>query len=180
MNELLKTPRILWASLLFVSLFFCAASLYPIDPFLGASNIAFVAAPGICFVALMDAVMSFLLPASILKRWGAAMASKVTTEPDPSAEPMFREAAPKIRVLRADKIVLRRYVAVWQTTMILACAMSESIAIMGTVLSALGFWPYWSAPLGIAGVVLVAIRMPSERAVLQSASKVLNAKFIVS
>ena len=33
--------------------------------------------------------------------------------------------------------------------------------LMGAVLSAMGFWPFWSAPLGIASVILVAIRMPS-------------------
>jgi hypothetical protein len=179
LNDLLKVPRILWASLLFVSGVFCAASFYPLHQLVGDISMPFVVAPMFCVVGLADAAMSFLLPAMGMKRWATSVSGSVTTEPDPDAERLFREAAPKLRVLRADKLLLRRLMAAWQTQMILACALSESVALMGATLSGLGFWPFWSAPLGLAGFVLVAIRMPSERSVLQTATKALDAKLML-
>jgi hypothetical protein len=181
MEALLKTSRVLWSALLTASLLFCTASLLPLQGVLQVGEVPFVVAPALAAVAVLDTIMSFVLPAHTFGVWArTTLQSEVTLERDTTADVLYRQLAPEIRVLRIDAPKLRLIHARWQSSLVLSCALSESVALMGAVLSVLGYWPLWSAPLGVAGVILVAIRRPSRASLLRQVEKAVGAKAIVT
>jgi len=180
MNDHLKIPRVLWSALLTAAVLFCGGSFLPLHSYFNTATPPAIAAPAFCLTAVVDIVLSFVFPRIQYQAWAQRnLKGLVTSEPDPTADKLFKKAAPEIKVLRVDRPMLRKMILPWQSSFIISAALSESVALIGGLLSILGFDLVWSAPLGLAGVVLILIRWPSERSVLGPVERAVGARVVL-
>ncbi|HEU4412325.1 MAG TPA: hypothetical protein VFS43_44190 [Polyangiaceae bacterium] len=167
MAQQLRVATILWFALLFASLLYPGILVSLRSTGLEPPPPDFALAPAFYAVALVAAVMSFVLPRIKYAATLKPFASRVEAVAGGAAPwPGYRSKVEGERVLRLQAGDLRALVGGFVTALILALAMSEAVSLLGFVLGFLGFpAPVW-APLSAAGPLLIALRFPSERAVL--------------
>jgi hypothetical protein len=129
--------------------------------------------PVLGFVALSVAVVSVVMPRTMLRQALGRLDLRLDSEPDPHAEPsLFRDSAPMRKVFAEPERARERAVMPFQTTLILGLALSEAVAIFGFVLGMLGFDLAYVLPFFVVSWILCAVRRPSleqiERALEQA------------
>lgn len=176
MAPYLRVPRVLWFSLLVASL------LYPCILWLVRSRglppppPPSVLAPALSGAALAAGVMSFVLPRVQLASALAPFASRVEQQAGAAPWPGYRSKVEGERVLRLADADRRALAKAYQTSLVIALALSESVALLGFVLGFLGFPAAAAAPLSVAGTLLIAARFPTERGVLGPLERVHGAR----
>lgn len=130
------------------------------------------------FVSLTIAVTSFLLPRWLYQQAARAVDVKTEEEVAPSAFPeRYRDAMPK-RVMFSDpKAAMGKAFACFMTPFILSLALSEAIALFGFVLAQIGNPRPFTAPFFVAGAILIAIRFPTQSAILGMFERARGASF---
>jgi hypothetical protein len=180
MAQYLRVPRILWLSLLVASL------LYPAIVLMARANDPEPLAPEVFLLpafylaSLMTIAMSFLLPRRKLAASFAPFASRVEAGAGGASQPWagYRSKQPGERELRLSGADLRAVARGYQGALILALALSESVALMGFVLGFLGFpAPFW-APLSAVGTLLIALRFPTEGALFGRLERAHSARVV--
>lgn len=182
MAPYLRVPRILWFALLAASLFYPGLLLFLQSNGHRATTPEFVMVPALYGAALMSTVMSFVMPRIKLAATFKPFASRVESGGGGAAPwPGYRGKVEGERVVRLSGPDLRALVVGgYQTALILGMALSESVAIMGFMLGFLGFPLVMWAPLSAAGTLLIAIRFPTERAVLGPLEKAVGARAVLN
>jgi hypothetical protein len=97
---------------------------------------------------------------------------------DPAEERMFRDAAGKQRVFAAPTLARALGCQILMTMTVLSLAGAESVSVLGLVASVLGFPLTHQAPFYALGIVLIAIRFPSQRRWVAAIEGVYNAKLV--
>lgn len=175
-SQLMFVPRVLWAALyastfIYVFLYFTVAPDQPQQP-IGTMRIA------LAVTALMVAVVSFVLPAS-LHRKGAAMAKlDVKDVPDPDGSVMLRDEAPTIRVFADPAKARKKAMALYFTPLILSLALTEAIAIFGFVLGFLGAELPTVLPFFVAAWILFIPRFPRWKAAVEPLEQAHDARLL--
>ncbi len=154
----IATMRILWAALLTsVSLFAVLILILPpaqVSPD-RVQFFIFVA------VAAASTVSSFVLPAQAHGNTVRRAALETQDVPDPEAPAGFGDVK-RVQVFK-DPARARAYAfGSYQMYMILGCALSEAVAMLGLVLNRLGHPPLTTLPFVVAGLLLMAVRYPVE------------------
>ncbi len=178
MGERLKVMRIMWAAMLgttgafaFVVFMVRRAGSVP------ASAEAPVMLPAMAVIAAMLAGTSFVAPARMYRQSLARAKLAVREEADPNAIGMYRETAPKRRVIADRDAALRAAAMGYQTSRIFGLAMAEAVGVLGIVVGMLGFPLYAALAFIGAGAVLVALRFPTERSYLGPIEATYDATF---
>jgi hypothetical protein len=123
--------------------------------------------------AASTAAVSFVLPRHIHARAASSSSFAVNEVPDPDAPAGFGDAR-RVRMFADPPRARQRAFMLYQQYTILCCALSESVAMFGVVLNRLGHPLTTSLAFVATGMVLVALRFPSEAKALelfQSATK---------
>jgi hypothetical protein len=154
----LRTLRILYAAI--VSSTVVVALLGFLLPPTGLTPPPLVA-PLLGVVAVVDAVLSFVMPSFLLGKAVLASPPEVEVELDAAEAAGFRAASPARRVVRMTDEVVRRYAQPLQSSTIVGLALSEAISLFGLVLSRLGADWRACAPFFAAGTCLALLRVPS-------------------
>lgn len=161
----LTTPRILWGNFLVsVVLFLGMTFIVPQDPELAFEPIM---APVFGGVAVMSAVMSFVVPGIIVKPALANADVKLREVPDPNASIQVSGKTPTIKVVADPRAFRQRAYAMFLTPWLLAVALSESVAIFGLVLHFMGASLPIIAPFFAVSFLLIAMRFPTEKAIIK-------------
>lgn len=176
MPDPLITPRVLWIALCLSQLML--GGLAFVLPSEADAPAPMMLAVALAAVSVGIAVVSFVLPANVAAKTFKLRGSLVELEPDPEAVPLYREGAPKIRILRANDATLRALVLGWQPPFILSMALSEAVTLNGFVLSRIGFEAPMVAPFVAAGLLLSLARWPSRARILASAARALTARVV--
>lgn len=172
----LLVPRILWAALLLASFVYLYVWL-TVAPAAPETPIAQMPiALGVA--ALMCAIVSFVLPASLHRKAAAAAKLEVKEIPDPNASVMFRDNTPMIRVFANPAEARKKAMALYFTPLILSLALTEAIAIYGLVLGFQGWGAQVVLPFFVAAWLLFLPRFPRMRAAVGPFEKAQNAKLV--
>jgi len=166
----IATLRVLWAALMSsVGLFGVVILVLPPAQVSPDTTMLIVFA----VTAASTAAMSFVLPRQIHARAANAATLGIHEVPDPDAPAGFGDAR-RVRVFTDPARARQRAAMLYQQYTILSCALSESVALFGFVLNRLGHPPTTSLAFILAGMLLVALRFPSEQKAVelfQSATK---------
>jgi hypothetical protein len=154
----LLVARILWASLLGSTVMLLGVawflSLQGSDgPAIGPS----LALPMGC-MALVTAALSVGLPPRVLRQ--ALRALDLPVVERPAADRLFTDRPRRARVFAEPDQARRRAAPAVQTSMILALALAESVAIFGLALVALRAPLSWGIPFFVVAWVLQIARFP--------------------
>jgi hypothetical protein len=178
MEKQLLTLRLVWGGILASTGVYAAllvSGVIPPQP-LSSETPPFV----IPFAALavMLAVVSFVLPKVIYRQVATKIDVRIEEEPVPEVFAAgYRQAAPERKVFADPEAAARKAVVCFQTPFILSIALSEAAALLGFVLGFLGFpAPTW-APFMIGGAALIAMRFPTKEQVLSRFEAALGASF---
>jgi hypothetical protein len=159
-EQRLMTARILWGALLMaVGLYAVVLVMAPQTP---PSPPNPILPPIFGFIGLSTAVMSFIIPSIAVKQGMQRLKLPLTEAADPNAPEAFGKMRKAFR--DPDKALSSAF-GVWQTGLILSCALSESVALFGFVLGFLGHGWAIAAPFFAAGAILIAVRFPTAAAV---------------
>lgn len=156
----MQTARMLWMSLT-VSVLLLGVVAFVAPPQDNAPQMPMLVIFAV--VAVGEAIASFIVPANMMRTGFKTLEVETTEEPvanDDSA--MFRTEPRMQKVIKNPKKALRVARARYQTPLILGLALSEAVAINGVILSQLGFSMAVFLPFLVVGLVLVAIRFPSD------------------
>ena len=160
MTRRTRTAQILWASL-FASTFCLTAVVFimkrePQTP-------QAVMLPALAAVALTLVVVSFVLPAQMMKKaLTASLTPLIVERPNPAAEVMFREAAPPLKVFGEPAAAWAKAIIAYQQPLILSLAFAESVALLGVLLVSLGFPRPTALPfVAVCGILQIA-RFPTD------------------
>lgn len=115
--------------------------------------------PVLAAMAVALAIASFVLPRAMYRQALRSEKLDVREEADPNAVGMYRDTAPRQRI-----------------TFILSVALCEAIAIMGVVVSQLGFEVAYAFGFIGTGALLIALRFPTEARVIAPIEAVFDAK----
>jgi F0F1-type ATP synthase membrane subunit c/vacuolar-type H+-ATPase subunit K len=176
MTQRIMTARILWLALmtsvgLYVVVLRTIVIQTPTAPLQAFLPLVF----GI--VAFMAATASFLIPKNAMRRAILLLNLPLVEMKDPNARGAFAET---VRSFAQPEEAARRAVAVFQTGLILALALSESVVLLGFVLGFLGYGSATAAPFFVAGALLMAIRFPTEAAIVRLLESSYGAKWLVT
>jgi len=157
----MKTIRILWAALM-GSVCMIFGTLFFVKPPQPAEPPQPIMAAAFALVSLAVAGASFFMPATMRKTAFQNMKLDFEEVADTGASDVlpYRDA-PKRRVFANPKNVARRALGMYQTSVILELALSESIGLFGYVLGFLGFPIAVVIPFFVVSLVLIAIRFPT-------------------
>jgi hypothetical protein len=181
-NDALRVPRILWAALITSCVIYGGLIVSGVitqgreEPIVLDPTMALVFA--ICAVSVT--VMSFALPASILRQALAHAAPSVAIEEraDADSATLFRDAAPRVRSIASPSEARAIFASRYYTAFILSVALSEAVAIFGLVGHVGGFFPMPVALVFVAaGIVLQALRFPSAARCVAVTEREWNAKW---
>jgi hypothetical protein len=129
-------------------------------------------------VALMAAIMSFLLPRFAYRKAVRQLNLATTNEAAPDAfSAMYREAVPTRKLFADPGTAQRSAATLFQARLILEIALSESVALMGFMLGWLGFELLLVAPFSATGLILILLRFPTAGRILRSFEKEAGASF---
>lgn len=173
----LRIMRILWGALLgsvgiYVVVMVAGVVQKPSTP------PAPVMLPAFAVMSFMIAVVSFVMPAMMYKQAVAGIKVDTVEEPMPDAFTAdYRKASPKVKVFADPAAALRSAVAVAQTRLILSLAFSESIAMFGLVVLVMGFDDLMAVPFFVVSAVLMVLRFPTERQILEPFEAAKGASF---
>src|SRR5687767_5763591 len=166
----IATLRVLWAALMAsVGLFAVVILLLPPS---GATPDP-LHLPLFGGVAASIAIASLLVPRQILSAAVKSAALEIEEVADPDAPSGFA-GVKRVAVFKDPAQARRRAFMIYQQYTILGCALSESVALFGVVLSRLGHPPTTGLPFVLFSLLLMALRFPSEEkalALFQSAAK---------
>ena len=162
MNPIMTT-RVLWAALM-SSVGFFAVVILLLPPAPMPANSIHLVAFGVAAASV--AAVSFVVP-RVVHASAAKTASLAISEiPDPEAPAGFGGAR-RVRVF-TDPIAARQQAfLLYSQYTILGCALSESVAIFGVVLNRMGHPPAVPLLFVLCGVILMALRFPSEAKALR-------------
>lgn len=177
MQAILRTQRILWAALLVASFIEAGISFYvPVPPGMHPQQVMAIA---IAAIAVVVAVVSFVLPATNIRLALRSLDAEVKEEPAPPDEMGYRERAPTVRTIHLTQSSFRALLLRSQVPLILSLALSNAITLFGVVLSRLDHPPATFAPFLVVGSVLMAIRFPSEQRLIRAIERQHQAKVVV-
>lgn len=157
-NARLQIPRILWGAMFVSTVLFLVVARVAAPAGQVPQAVMLYAMAG---AAAMSAVMSFVMPAKLLRHSLLAAKLEVTEEGDPTAPSALRSAAPTVRVFADPDRALQRALGVYQTAFIVGLALSESVAIFGLILGFVGFPLLQYIGFFVASWALIAIRFPT-------------------
>lgn len=161
---MLRTMRILWAAQLAAAFVFLVVLLVMRSTGDLATEVEPFMLPSIGGVALIVAVTSFILPAklwaSMAQRTKPAIEEEVVEE-----EALFRQAPKTRRVFTKPQEARRTACGQWFTPFVLGMALGEAIAIFGLTLGLLGHGLLEVMPFFVVGWLLIALRLPRQRAI---------------
>jgi len=156
----LQLRRVLWAAITLASvvmfglLWVVEHPPAPAEPLFG---------PVLAVVAAVEAIVSFLLPRHLARQALASTPAAIVDEPDPDASIGFRDRAATRRAFADPAALQARVDELSQMSLVLTCALRESIAIFGLILGVLGFDLPWVAPFFVAAWLLLALAFPTGR-----------------
>jgi hypothetical protein len=167
-----RVPFILWGAL-FSSTFMLLAVVFvaapppaePLDPML---------VPILGAVAVGEAIMSFVLPAQLLRNGLQRLSIPTREIQDPTALPGLGKT---LRVPIDSAAAVRALMTVTMTPFILALALSEAVALTGFSLGFMGAPKEQCLPFFIASWVLLLLRFPRPKALIEHASRTLRIQF---
>lgn len=129
-------------------------------------------------VALVAAIMSFLLPRFAYRRAVHRLNLATTNEAAPGAlSAMYREAMPTRKIFADPDAAQQSATALFQARLILEIALSESVALTGFMLGWLGFDLLLIAPFSATGSILILLRLPTAGRILRSFENEAGASF---
>jgi hypothetical protein len=176
LSKRIQVPRILWGALLSATVVFLVIIVFqkqgghvPVTP----QNAVML--PVFAAVAVIVSTISLLMPRQLHMQALKAAKFEVTSEADPEAVGMFRDAAPGIRVFANPTAVAKRAVVLYHTPLILGLALSEAVSLFGFILGMLGFELLHILPFWLMSWALIAIRFPTEKSVIGPAEKAYDA-----
>jgi hypothetical protein len=173
----LNTVRILWFALL-MAIFLHMGIAYGVLP----KKVAVAPDPimpwALGGVAVLVAVMSFLVPRMTYQQAAKAADVKIAEEVASTAFPnRYREALPKRAVFAEPDAAVAKAYACFQAPFIMSIALSEAVALFGLVLAQLGFDMAVSLPFFLTGAALILNRFPQEPKVLAMFEQARGASF---
>jgi hypothetical protein len=172
----LFVPRVLWAALLASTVIIAALGvLLPVPS--GVDALPFLPAV-LGVVALVDAVVSFVLPARLLDQAIRANPPASGVEASAAEPAGFREPVPERRVVHMTDAALRALLPGFQTYVILGLALSESISLFGLVLTRVGADLRLALPFFGAGTILALVRVPSKATLFGAVERVTGATVV--
>ena len=133
--------------------------------------------PALGGVALVCAVMSFVLPRLVHRAALARLELAVEEVPDPNGSVMFRDRTPTLRVFAHPDQARRRARQIFFTPFILRLAIAESIAIDGFILRMQGFEWAQILPFFVVCWVIFALSAPLNRRIFGPLEKHFDARF---
>ncbi len=156
----LQSLRIVWFAILLSTIGFAAVAVVLPSPHLRRAPAAMLPfAFGV--VALGVAVMSFVLPATVLRQ-------NLQRQPPP----VVGDA------IRMDDQLFASLFPQLQTRVILAVAMSQSVSLFGLMLNRVGFDLSRSAPFFVVGTLLIAARFPTRQAFCAAVERALGVRVV--
>jgi hypothetical protein len=171
-----KTRTILWGAILASTLVLAALAVMLPPPPEASALPLFPVVFGALAAAI--AVVSFVLPARVVGLAMKRLEPEVRDEVDAEVEGEYRDVK-RVRVLRLEAPALERLLFATQAPFIMSLALSEVSSLLGLMLNRLGEPLITSAPFLAAGTLLVALRFPSQRALLAGLEKALGARVIL-
>ncbi len=172
----MQTLRILWAAMMgSVAIFGVLCFVLP-APSTAEPQMALLIGLGVA--AVVTAITSFWLPAQGLKT--AFQNFDAETEERPASgddSSMFGGQPRTQKVFKHPKKAFKKALPRYNTAFILGVALSESVALFGFVLSRVGFSPIEFLPFVVVGLVLVAIRFPTEERIIALVEKETGVRF---
>ena len=160
--ESLRTLRILWAAMLASSTMFILVLVQfslqgrkppePIGMLLPVLGVA----------ALLCAALSVVVPKLHLAR--SLRSRQLAVEDRPADERMFADEPRRARVFVDPKAALTQASAAYQAAVLLGLALAESLAAYGFMVVFLGFSWVYAVPFFAVCWVLMASKIPTERA----------------
>ena len=174
----MQTLRILWAAMMgSVTIFAVLCFVLP-EPAGAHPQSVMLVVLGVAAVG--SGVASFLLPANQLKVGLANLQQEVEERPATGDDAsMFGGQPATQKVFKHPKKAFKKALMRYQTGFILSVALSEAVALFGFVLSRVGFSPVEFLPFFVAGLVLVAIRMPNEERIIAMFEKGTGIRFVL-
>lgn len=169
------TPRILWGAIYFSTFLFLVVLVVQPGP---RPEPQPVMAYAFAVLGLGLAVVSFTLPVILRKNAFDKVRLEITEAADPNASGIipYRDA-PKRRVFADPTAAMGTAFAVYQTTLILGCALNEAIALFGFMLGFLGHPPQVFMPFFVLAWLLFPFRFPTLARVLEPLEKAKGAAF---
>ncbi len=133
--------------------------------------------PALALVSLSVAVMSFALPKRLHLQAVANLSLEVVDQADPNASDVipYRDA-PTRRVVKSPLEAAQKAFGTYQVSLILGCALSESVALFGLVLGFAVFPLQTVLPFFIASWALLLARFPTMPRVIAPVEAHLKAK----
>ncbi len=117
---------------------------------------------------------SFLLPQAAFAAAVRRHATLVTEEHPPS----YREGPGRARVVRVDADTFRALSRAWVGPLMISMALSESVEVLGLLLSRFGFAPRMFGAFVAAGAMLTLIRFPTKVELLSRTGRVMRAAVV--
>ncbi|HEV8248269.1 MAG TPA: hypothetical protein VGP93_20980 [Polyangiaceae bacterium] len=176
MGKRIMTSRILWfAMLMTIGVYVLVLNVVvipaPTEPLQPLLPLVFG------FVSLSVALLSFIIPKSGLRRGLLRLELPLIEVSDPNAAEAFNKT---IRTFAKPEQAAKRAFAAYNTALIVGLALSESIALYGLVLGFLGYGSPTAAPFFAFAAVLIAVRFPTEAAVLRPLESAYDAKWLAT
>lgn len=181
-GELLRVPRILWAALVMSCVIYGGLIASGVLVQNREAPIVLDLTMVLVFAgcAVGSAVMSFVLPASILRQGLADAAPGVTIEEraDTESATLFRDAAPRVRMIAEPTKARAAFAVRFFTPFILSLALSEAVAVFGLAGHLAGFLTMPVALVFVgAAIVLQVLRFPSEARCVGITERAWNARW---
>lgn len=156
----LMTARILWASLLGATVMFLGVLLF-LGPQQHREPVAAML-PAFGLVALTIAVLSFVLPQRLYTQALERIEIDVVERPGAQGSDVIPDrAAPARRVAKKPAKALRRAFGIYQTKLVLACALGESVAVFGFLLGFTGHPLLHALPFFVISWALLLLQFPT-------------------
>jgi hypothetical protein len=174
----MQTLRILWAAILSSTLAFAGLLIAGVGDDVSEPPPVLLALAS-AVMAITIAVMSFLLPRQVHVRTLRAKNLAVVEEADPSsAFSNYRGSLGKRKVFADPASARSTAIRLAQTPMILALALSESIALFGFVLGFLRFPLLMVAPFFALSWTLILLRFPTDKAAVAALERTYGATLV--
>lgn len=154
-GQSIGTLRIVWAAIGFSQLLFVAIAHW-VAPEQEAPEPQLLFALG--FAALSTAGASLVLPMVVFRAAVAKLPIERREVADPEAPPGFRKV---IAVAAKPAAARSALLPPYTSRVVLGCALSESVSLIGLVLKFQGFGWIYAAPLFVVGITLTALQVPS-------------------
>ena len=175
LTQALRTMRILWSAL-FLSIGIYVALVFSGVLMTTPTAPEPVLLPALGAVAVMLAAASFVVPGIIFRQAVAKSQLAIESEPVPDGfAASFRTTVPTTKVFADPRAAQKAAVMIFPTPFILALSLSEAVAMFGFVIAMMGFDRLLSVPFFAAGAVLILLRFPTERGIIEPFEKALGA-----